>query len=113
MIPHLYRKQPQIFLLSMMGEKFGVWSFKMCNKIKRITGLLMRKMIPDLCSRISFFLKLNSELHGAEKYEILVDRLCGEQLYLGAALNTNGGFGNYKIPISSISLHNSSNVPVT
>ena len=71
MIPHLYRKQPQIFLLSKMGEKFGVWSFKMCNKIKRITGLLMRKMIPDLCSRVSFFPKLNSELYGAEKYEIL------------------------------------------
>lgn len=71
MIPHLYRKQPQIFLLSKMGEKFGVWSFKMCNKIKRITGLLMRKMIPDLCSTVSFFSKLNSELYGAEKYEIL------------------------------------------
>lgn len=71
MIPYLYRKQPQIFLLSKMGEKFGVWSFKMCNKIKRITGLLMRKMIPDLCSRVSFFQKLNSELYGAEKYEIL------------------------------------------
>ncbi|RHQ14724.1 hypothetical protein DW974_13690 [Lachnospiraceae bacterium AM48-27BH] len=41
MIPHLYRKQPQI-LLSKMGEKFGVWSFKMCNKIKRITGLLTK-----------------------------------------------------------------------
>ena len=41
------------------------------------------------------------------------DRLCVGQLYLGAALNANGGFGNYKIPISSISLHNSSNVPVT
>lgn len=32
---------------------------------------LMRKMIPDLCSRVSFFPKLNSELYGAEKYEIL------------------------------------------
>ena len=31
----------------------------------------MRKMIPDLCSRVSFFPKLNSELYGAEKYEIL------------------------------------------
>lgn len=41
------------------------------------------------------------------------DRLCGGQLYLEAALNAKGGFGNYKIPISSISLHNSSNVPVT
>jgi hypothetical protein len=70
MIPHLYRKQPQIFRLSKMGEKFGVWSFKMCSKIKRITGLLMRKMIPDLCSRGSFFLKLNSELYGAENWGI-------------------------------------------
>ena len=31
----------------------------------------LRKMIPDLCSRVSFFPKLNSELYGAEKYEIL------------------------------------------
>ena len=30
----------------------------------------MRKMIPDLCSRGSFFLKLNSELYGAENWGI-------------------------------------------
>ena len=31
----------------------------------------MGKMIPDLCSKESFFPKLYSALYGAEKYEIL------------------------------------------
>ena len=73
----------------------------------------MGKMIPDLCSKGSFFPKLYSALYGAEKYKILgIDYEDGSYISELPSMQTVDS-ENYNIPISSISLHNSSNVPVT